>query len=66
MRALGDLDDTEREAAIERVIQLSKYGNKIGWVTATPFSRLLLHFKSARVPSGCSERPRHEGRAALW
>jgi len=31
MRALGDLDDTEREAAIERVIQLSKYGNKIGW-----------------------------------
>jgi hypothetical protein len=31
MRAPGDLDDTEREAAIERLIQLSKYGNKIGW-----------------------------------
>jgi hypothetical protein len=31
MRGLEDLDDTQREAAIDRLIQLSKYGNKIGW-----------------------------------
>jgi hypothetical protein len=31
MRALGDLDDTQRQAAIGRLIQLSKYGDQIGW-----------------------------------
>jgi len=31
MRALGDLANTQREAAIDRLIQLGQYGDQIGW-----------------------------------
>ena len=31
MRTLGDLADTQREAAIDRLIQLGRYGDRIGW-----------------------------------
>jgi hypothetical protein len=31
MRALGDLADTQRAAAIDRLIQLGQYGDQIGW-----------------------------------
>jgi hypothetical protein len=31
IRALGDLADTQREAAIDRLIQLGQYGDQIGW-----------------------------------
>jgi hypothetical protein len=31
MHALVDLDDAQREAAIDRLIRLSKYGDRIGW-----------------------------------